>query len=294
MISIVQAPAYLAVQDLGWPSSRSAGMPLSGAMDRWALTAANLMVGNAPDAAALEWALTGGRLRFGRDTQVAVCGPGVSTTLAFPAGGEFDLVRPTEGRFLYLAVSGGLDVPEVLGSRSTYMPAGIGHRLKAGDTVPMGAPSKGRPRMPAGAPNYESGVVRVVAGPQRELFTSPAWERFLESTWRVSRASDRMGYRLEGDVPVAAPAADLPSEAACVGAVQVPPDGLPIVLMADGPTVGGYPKIAVVISADLPVMAQRAVGGSLRFREVSIEESQAMLRDTVPLRSARGTWSSLG
>lgn len=278
MISVVQAPAYLTVQDAGWPASREAGMPVSGAMDRWALAAANLMVGNAPDAAAFEWALTGGRLRFDRDARVAVSGPGVSTTDALRAGSEFELVRPTGGRFLYLAVSGGLDVPKVLGSRSTYAPAGIGHRLKVGDTVPIGAPSKGGGGMPAGAPNYASGVLRVVEGPQRQLFARPSWERFLGSAWRVSRASDRMGYRLEGEAPLVAPTADLPSEAACVGAIQVPPDGLPIVLMADGPTVGGYPKIAVVISADLPVMAQRPAGAPVRFQVVTVAEAQTALR----------------
>lgn len=277
MISVVQAPAYLTIQDEGWPASRDVGMPVSGAMDRWALAAANLMVGNAPDAAALEWALTGGRLRFGRDTRVAVCGPGVSTFHAVPAGSELELVRPTAGRFLYLAVSGGLEVPQVLGSRSTYVPAGIGHRLKVGDTIPVGAASTRRPWIPAGTPDYASGLVRVVEGPQRGLFTGPSWKRFLGSAWRVSRASDRMGYRLEGEA-IIAPAADLPSEAACVGAVQVPPDGLPIVLMADGPTVGGYPKIAVVISADLPVMAQRVAGAPVQFQAVTVAEAQTALR----------------
>jgi biotin-dependent carboxylase-like uncharacterized protein len=262
-------------------------MPVSGAMDRWALAAANLLVGNLPDAAAFEWALTGGRLRFDRDTRVAVCGPGVSTTAALPAGREFELIRPTEGRFLYLAVSGGLDVPKVLGSRSTFAPAGIGHRLRAGDTVPMSAAASGRSGLPAGMPNYASGVVRVVEGPQRALFAPADWEQFLQSTWRVSRISDRMGYRLEGDAPVTAPAADLPSEAACVGAIQVPPDGWPIVLMADGPTVGGYPKIAVVISADLPVMAQRPAGATVRFQLVTVGEAQAALRQRQGSLTAR-------
>lgn len=277
MITIVQAPAYLTVQDLGWAAARSTGMPVSGAMDRWALSAANRMVGNAPDAAGLEWALTGGRLRFGRAAQVAICGPGVSTLSTVPAGGEVDLVRPTGGRFLYLAVGGGVDVPKVFGSRSTYLPAGMGHLLKAGDTVPVGSSPPGRCTMPAEAPSYASGVVRVVAGPQAGLFPPAAWEQFLGNSWTVSQASDRMGYRLEGKA-IATPAADRPSEAACVGAVQVPPDGQPIVLMADGPTVGGYPKIAVVISADLPIVAQRQPGDPMRFQGVSIEEAQAALR----------------
>ena len=279
MITIERAPAYLTIQDQGWQASRSAGMPVSGTMDRWALTAANAMVGNPPDAAVFEWALTGGRIRVGRDARVAICGPDASATQTIVAGGELDLPRPTAGRFLYLAVAGGLDVPAVLGSRSTYLPARLGHALKTGDQIRIGQSfSVSRTVVPAGRPNYESGVVRVVAGPQRALFSDAEWQRFLSLEWKVSSASDRMGYRLEAEASLAAPTADLPSEAACVGAVQVPPDGKPIVLMADGPTVGGYPKIGVVISADLPILAQRQPGAPVRFVGVSITEAQAALR----------------
>lgn len=278
MITVVQAPAYLAIQDLGWPASRSAGMPVSGAMDRWALRAANLRAGNPSDAAGLEWALTGGRLRFGRDATFAICGPGVSATGRVTAGSDLELPRPSGGRFLYLAVNGGMDVPSVLGSRSTYRPAGFGHLLRVGATVPLGTPSRGPGLSPAEPPDYQSGSVRVVAGPQRHRFADGEWERFLGSPWTVSRASDRMGYRLEGAAGLAAPTPDQPSEAACVGAVQVPASGMPIVLMPDGPTVGGYPKIAVVITADLPILAQRLPGAAVRFRPVSIAEAQREVR----------------
>ena len=278
MITVLHAPAYLTIQDGGWQNLRGTGMPVSGAMDRWAMGAVNQMVGNLAEAAVFEWALTGGRFRFDRDTQVAICGPGVSVAHAVRAGEELALPRPEEGRFLYLAVAGGVDVTPILGSRSTYLPAGLGHAIKTGDRIPIGSLPTAAATTPANTPSYASGVARVIEGPQRSLFSEDEWRRFLSTSWRVSRTSDRMGYRLESDTPIAAPPADLPSEAACVGAVQVPPDGMPIVLMADGPTVGGYPKVAVVITADLPILAQRQPGQTLRFEMITLAEAQAALR----------------
>ncbi|HEY6784348.1 MAG TPA: biotin-dependent carboxyltransferase family protein [Gemmatimonadales bacterium] len=279
MITVLHAPAYCTVQDGGWQSLRRSGMPVSGAMDRWAMHAANRMVGNADDAAVFEWALTAGRLQFDRDLQVAICGPGVQISHAVRVGEELVLPRPTSGRFLYLAVAGGVDTPLILGSRATHVVAGLGHVVKTGDRIPVGGVSTAPPKKPEGEPPYASGVLRVVEGPQRALFADAEWNRFLGTSWTVSRVSDRMGYRLEGDVPLKAPAADLPSEAACVGAIQVPSDGMPIVLMADGPTVGGYPKIAVVITADVPILSQRLPGNDLRFLAVSLHEAQMALRD---------------
>ena len=286
MIAVLHAPAYCTVQDGGWQNLRRSGMPVSGAMDRWAMHAANRMVGNADDAAVFEWALTAGRLQFDRDLQVAICGPGVQITHAVRMGEELVLPRPTDGRFLYLAVAGGVDTPLILGSRSTHVVAGLGHVIKTGDRIPVGGVSTAPPKKPEGEPPYASGVLRVVEGPQRALFADAEWNRFLGTSWTVSRVSDRMGYRLEGDVPLKAPAADLPSEAACVGAIQVPSDGMPIVLMADGPTVGGYPKIAVVIAVDLPIVAQRQAGGAVRFTETTVADAQRLLRSTIRGESA--------
>lgn len=277
MITVLHAPAYCTVQDQGWSDQRRSGMPVSGAMDRWALDAANRMVGNSPQAAGLEWGLTGGRLHFERDALVAFCGPGVEVTHAVRAGEELALPRPTAGRFLYLAVAGGLDVPLIIDRRSTYLPAGFGHLIRTGERIPVGSERVGGAGTPIGRPDYASGIARVIEGPQRHLFSDTQWTRFLETSWRVSPASDRMGYRLEGDAPLETPPADLPSEPTCVGAVQVPPDGMPIVLMADGPTVGGYPKIAVVITADLPVVAQRQPGTRVQFRVTTLPEAQALI-----------------
>ncbi|HEX4632593.1 MAG TPA: biotin-dependent carboxyltransferase family protein [Gemmatimonadales bacterium] len=278
MITVVEAPAFATIQDRGWPGLRGSGMPVSGAMDPWALGAANRMVGNPEAAAGIEWALTAGRLRVDRHAIVAICGPGLEVRHALEPGQELNLPRPTSGRFLYLAVAGGFDVPVTLGSRSTYLPAGLGHVITTGDRLPIGTLGGVAPVTPAGRPNYGSRVVRVVEGPQRHHFSDGEWKRLQESEWRVARASDRMGYRLEGETALKAPHADLPSEATCVGAVQVPPDGNPIVLMADGPTVGGYPKIAVVITVDLPIVAQRQPGEVVRFSATTLLEAQTALR----------------
>jgi len=298
VITIVKAPPYLTVQDLGWSDLRSAGMPVGGAMDRDALAAGNVLVGNARDAAGLEWALAGGTLRFERACTLALTGAEVTgtiggkpaamrTAVAASAGASLSIDRFVRGRFLYIAVAGGLDVPRLLGSRSTYLPAGIGgfegRRLKTGDAVPTGASPTRDPRIGRTVPSAwlhegDDAAVRVVGGPQRRLITDDAWRIFLASTFTVSPASDRMGYRLTAPTPILGSPADLPSEPACAGAIQLPPDGNPIVLMADGPTVGGYAKIAVVISADLARVAQRNPGEAVRFREVSVTDAQTVYR----------------
>jgi antagonist of KipI len=296
VITVVKAPPYLTVQDLGWSDLRAAGMPVGGAMDRWALATGNLLVGNSRESAVLEWALAGGAIRFERASLIALTGAEVGATMsgkpvqaqapiAVAAGETLSVERFVRGRFLYIAIAGGVDVPPLLGSRSTYLPAGIGgfegRRLKTGDVVRFGssptpAPRAGRP-IPGSA--LVDGVVRVIPGPQRGLWPDAAWHAFLGSTFTVSPTSDRMGYRLTASAPITGAPADLPSEPTCAGAIQLPPDGHPIVLMADGPTVGGYAKIAAVITADLGRVAQRNPGESVRFREVSVEEAQEAYRE---------------
>jgi antagonist of KipI len=299
MIRVVTAPPYLAVQDAGWEGFRAQGMPSGGAMDRWASAVANLVVGNPAGAAAREWALGPGVLRFEADALCAVGGADVDgslggepippyTVVAARAGDELRIERITRGRFVYLAVRGGIDVPPVLGSRATYLAGGFGgldgRLLRAGDALPVGgvgglAPAAGwalpdglRPTYPADEP------LRAILGPQANLFSPDSLGAFEAATFRVARASDRAGYRLEGPPILPAVKASLPSEPACPGAVQVPDSGQPIVLMPDGPTVGGYPKIAVVASADLSRLAQRSPGDAVRFRLVSVEEAQAAYR----------------
>jgi biotin-dependent carboxylase-like uncharacterized protein len=293
MIEVVKAPPFATVQDLGWPTGRAMGLPQSGGMDRALLMNANAAVGNPPDAAALEWALGPGSLRFERAAVVSVLedaetrmngaaqAPGA---LHVPAGAVLEIVPGRRHRFLYVAVGGGIDVPSVLGSRSTYLPGGFGghegRRIKNGDRLPIGSADTGNAGLQDGkeviartqpgrgelAANL---TLRVTRGPQWDRFTDAGRAAFFAGEYTVTPASDRMGYRLQGPPVQPRERATLPSEAACPGAVQIPDDGQPIVLMPDGPTVGGYPKLAVVIRADLGTLAQCPPGRAVRFAEVS-------------------------
>ena len=297
MITITRAPPYLTVQDGGRRHARASGVPSGGAMDSFAIQAANAIVGNDLRAAALEWALGGGTIRFERECAFAIAGASARavlssqsvapcTTMLARAGEELVVQQISGGRFLYVAFSGGIDVPVLLGSRSTYLPGhfgGLGGRmLRTDDVLALEPPT--RPTPPGGfhcaadlMPRYDAGILHVIPGPQHELFDDDAWRLFTESEYRVAAASDRTGYRLEGPA-IENPLATLPSEAGCSGAVQVPGDGAPIVLMADAPTVGGYPKIAVVSEADLPILAQRRPGETIRFEAITIEQSQRALK----------------
>jgi len=297
MITVTRAPPYLTVQNGGRQHSRSFGVPRGGAMDLFALRVVNAVVGNFLDAAALEWALGGGAVRFGRDCFFAVGGATVRATVSGQdvapfttsfarAGDELIVEQIISGRFLYLACDGGIDVPVLLDSRSTYLPGHFGgyegRILKSRDSVPLGAPPSTHPAPGFHAaadliPRYDSGIVHVTPGTQEDLFDESAIRILTESEYRISTASDRTGYKLEGP-PLANSLAMLPSEAGCPGAIQVPGDGLPIALMADAPTIGGYPKIAVVSEADLPILAQRRPGETIRFQLITIGQSQRALK----------------
>ncbi|MBA3646655.1 MAG: biotin-dependent carboxyltransferase family protein [Gemmatimonadaceae bacterium] len=206
------------------------------------------------------------------------------TTMHAKAGDVLKISGFTSGRFLYIAFGGGLDTEELLGSRSTYRPAhfgGIeGRMIRTGESVRVSAHNRGRAGFSAPddlRPDYSRRSIRVVPGPQWSFFTAEDRALFFGQSYTVSRASDRMGYRLEGK-PLSASLGLLPSEGVCEGAIQVPPDGLPIVLMADSPTVGGYPKIGVVASTDLPVLAQLSPGECFQFEECSVQDAQRRAR----------------
>jgi biotin-dependent carboxylase-like uncharacterized protein len=297
MITISKAPPYLTVQDAGRKRSRAAGVPQGGAMDSFALAVANTLVGNAPDSAGLEWALGGGSIRFDRDCVFATTGATAAVTLSTRdvapctttyarAGDVLTVEAITSGRFLYIACSGGLDVPLLLGSRSTYLPGHFGgyhgRMVRTGDWIPLGPETAPRPKSGFHCaadlmPRYDAAIVHITRGTHATMFDETAWARFTESEYRVSTASDRTGYKLEGP-PIGASLGTLPSDPGCPGVIQVPQDGFPIALMADAPTVGGYPKIAVASEADLPILAQRRPGDTLRFELITIEQSQRALR----------------
>jgi antagonist of KipI len=300
MITITRAPPYVTIQNGGRQHSRSFGVPRGGAMDLFALRAVNAVVGNPLDAAALEWALGGGAVRFDRDCVFAVGGATARATVSGKdvapctttfarAGDELIVEQIISGRFLYLACDGGIDVPVLLGSRSTYLPGRFGghegRALRSGDSVRLGArpsmhPAEGFHAAADLMPHYDSGIVHVTPGTQEVLFDESAMRTLTESEYKISTASDRTGYKLEGP-PLPNSLGTLPSEAGCPGAIQVPGDGLPIALMADAPTIGGYPKIAVVSEADLPILAQRRPGQGIRFQLITIDQSQRALKRRV-------------
>lgn len=309
MIEIVKAPPYATVQDFGFPRGRAWGLPRCGAMDPYTLSGANALAGNPPGAAVIEWALGPLVVRCDRDTVLAairMAELAVGTNLAVatraitaPAQVPITLVPNPRTAFSYLAVQGGLDLPVVLGSRSTYLAGGLGgfqgRRLRRGDQLPIGTLSA--PPRPVSsellveaAVELEDLVLRATSGPQWDRFDPADRERFFGGRFTVDRASDRSGYRLIGPAVMPRQQATLPSEAACPGAVQIPDNGQPIVLMPDGPTVGGYPKLAVVGRRDLGRLAQCQPGRTVRFWEIPIEAARAGLRadDRFPLEAPVG------
>jgi KipI family sensor histidine kinase inhibitor len=290
-ITVVKPGLFTTIQDLGRPGHRAAGVPLSGAADPVSLRLANRLVGNPATAAALEITLLGPDLRFERDAVVALAGavfPGMPSAAAMPvrAGETLSLGHATAGCRGYFAVAGGIDVLEVLGSRSTFSPARLGGLrglpLAAGDALPVGGAhgktsrsgAEGRPSLvrPSGA-----GItLRMIPG---EQFAS-AGESLWSTTHTTSSRSDRMGVRLDGP-PLGGgdTAGSLPSVAVLPGTVQLPPDGKPIVLLCDAQTIGGYPVIGHVIAADLPLVAQLRPGDAVHWREATIDEAHRALRD---------------
>ena len=292
------------VQDNGRPGFAHQGLAASGAVDPRALRAANRLVGNGAEAAVLELALGGGSFRvLVESARVAVTGARVPLTIdGEPAAldrshtlrrDQVLRVGPTsEGVWAYLAVAGGIATPPVLGSRSTHLRAGIGgmegRRLRAGDLLPLPcetAPAGQELQLAAPFPTRDDRAIRVVLGPQEDRFTEGARAAFAAQTFRVAAAFDRMAMRLEGDPLDHVDGYNIVSDAVIPGSVQVPGNGLPIVMLADHQTTGGYPKIATVISADLPVLAQRRPGSPVRFMAISVEAAvQARAAEAARLR----------
>jgi antagonist of KipI len=298
-ITVLQPGLFTTIQDLGRPGHRAAGVPLSGAADRVSLRLANLLVGNSDDAAAIECTLLGPTLRFEREAVVALVGavfPGLPTGVVtrVAAGTELTFGHVTAGCRGYLAVAGGIDVPAVLGSRSTLVVAGFGgfagRPLRAGDRLAVGATLRVaaglQPRQRLDLPQGKPNALRIIRGEHADAFGGGAWGR----TFRTSSRSDRMGLRLEGEPLSGAGAfAGMASVAVFPGTVQVPPDGQPIVLLADAQTIGGYPVFGQVIAADLPRAAQLRPGGDVRFEPVTLAEARAALEhDEAVIAAVRG------
>ena len=276
----VLAPGPLAtVQDRGRVGWAAVGVPRSGAADRAAAALANRLVGNDPAAAVLEVTAGGLRVRAERTLLVAVTGAPVPLAVdgrAGPLNGPLTLHPgavlflgvPPVGLRSYLAVRGGIGVAEVLGSRSTDTLSGLGPApLRAGDVLPIGSLAAAEPVVDVAAvpPPAAGPLVRVLPGPRRDWLQPSAWTVLVTAEWTVSPDSDRVGLRLSGPPLARARGDELPSEGLVPGAVQVPPDGAPVLFLADHPVTGGYPVPAVVVTADLPAVAQLRPGDVLRF-----------------------------
>ena len=311
-LEILEPGLMTTVQDRGRYGYQRFGVPVSGALDWFAMRAANTLVGNGSDAAGLEMTVLGPRVRFLAPTRIALAGADLAPSIdgepvpmweAVPV--DMDSILSFQGARdgirCYLAAAGGIDVPVVMGSRSTYVKGAIGgaggRPLQAGDVVSTfpresenDAPVHGLPEDQR--PYYgHDHRVRVVLGPQDEAFTEEGMKTFLASQYAVAIQSDRIGYRLEGPAIEHRAGADIVSDGTPHGAVQVPGDGQPIVLLADRGTTGGYAKIATVISADIGKLAQAMPKDTLSFEAVTVEEAQSILREQVGMLDAirRGT-----
>lgn len=316
-MKVIKPGLLTTVQDLGRFGLQHLGVVPCGAMDPVALELANALVGNPRDAAALEITVLGPELAFEADALVALCGaemaakvegkplPGNRPVLV-RKGSVLGVGRAVRGSRAYLAIAGGIEPRAILGSRSTCLPAGFGgfegRALRAGDALPLAADaaavalkrylriSASRKAGPAGMstvrwtapaptlPESDSIVVHAMEGRHHAQFDAAARRAFYEVTWKVSPDSNRMGFRLAGPALARSEAVEILSEPTCLGTVQVPANGLPIALMADHQTTGGYPKIAEIAGADVPRLAQLAPGGSVRFGRCTLEEAVTLRR----------------
>lgn len=293
-MEILRPGLLTTVQDGGRMGYQAFGVPVCGAMDWISLAAANILAGNDWEEAALEITGMGPAIRFEEDCVFALSGADFSATLAgqalAPCGAYLahkdDVLEmgAAKGGFrTYLAVSGGLDIPKVMESRSTCLAAEFGgfegRALKKGDRIALRQPQlwlKGLPQRTV-EPVYDPDApVRVVLGPQDEVFSQQGIENFFAGEYKLGAQCDRMGCRLEGPSIALKEGAspNILSDGIVMGSIQVP-NGQPIVMMADRQTTGGYVKLATVITADLPLMAQKRPGDTVRFEQVTVQQAQA-------------------
>jgi biotin-dependent carboxylase-like uncharacterized protein len=295
---VLTAGAYTTVQDMGRYGYQQMGIPVSGVLDKFSYRVANILVGNPDGAAVLEITVTGPRLEFQTATDIAVTGADMGMTLndqpvrcwksiRTKPGDILDIQQVKSGCRAYLAISGGIEVPVVMGSRSTYaggkLGGHLGRPLKEGDQIKCGPSTgltKARQILSAVIPTHPSQIViHAIPGPQDDFFQEGLTTLF-QSEFMVSTKADRMGYRLQG--PEVKLAEGMPksiiSEPTMPGGVQIPADQQPIILLVEQ-TVGGYTKAVTVISTDLPKVAQATPGDTIRFKEISLEKAHTLYRE---------------
>lgn len=313
MLKILRQGLHTSIQDQGRYGYQKYGVIVSGTMDSYAHRLANLLVGNELGEGVLEMTLLGPAILFEEDALLAITGADMQATIA---GKSVPMWRPVyvkKGAVLefkscqtgcrsYLAVAGGFAVPKVMGSKSTYLRAELGgfkgRILRDGDVIPLGVLSEqaesmmkrfkslqqehpfaattwyaNKPLLPKGS---ETIKIRVTPGRQFIAFTSDSKEQFFREPFQVTTQSDRMGYRLSGKPLLLTKPLEMISEAVALGTVQVPPDGQPIILLADRQTAGGYPKIAQVVTVDVDLLAQTRPGQMIQFELISLAEAEQL------------------
>jgi antagonist of KipI len=293
MIHVIQSGVLTTIQDLGRTGFAHLGLSPAGAADSVSYRIANLLVGNVGNAPALEITLLGPTLEFETSTMIAISGSRTSTSLPLnepfevAAGTRISVGSLVDGARTYLAVRGGIAVPEVMNSSSTFIPAKIGglqgRPLKAGNRLAVGKQVAGSDlKLPLGLgvilPLMREASVRVTLSLQSDWFDHGALERFQLQAFTVTDESNRSGLRLHGEPILPANQGELLTEGVALGAIQVPPDGQPIILFVDQQTTGGYPKIANVIAADLPRIGQLRPRDPVRFQVVTIADAVEWLR----------------
>lgn len=295
-LTILSPGPLTTVQDSGRFGALGKGFSPGGAMDMDAMTVANLLVGNAPGVGVLEMTMLGITARFDCETVIALTGADMSTRLndrpiaryasvAVHPGDVLTMGAASRGMRAYLAVTGGFDLPLVMGSVSTNLKCALGgfqgRKLKTGDELPLnqsGAPFL--PRQVSPPEDYPDCIsLRVLLGPQDDAFTQKGIDTFLGCEYTVTDKADRMGIRLSGEIIESKNGVDILSDGIAAGSVQIPASGTPIIMMADRQTTGGYAKIATVISADLSRAAQARPGTRIRFVRVTEAEAIRLRRD---------------
>lgn len=299
MITIIHQGFFTTIQDKGRWGYQSHGMPVAGAMDQYAYRAANLLAGNEGNAAVIEMTMLGASFRFDNEQFVALCGADMQGTLngapipnwssfVVPRGAELKFGSAKDGCRTYLAIRGGLDVPVVLESRSTYTRGKIGgwegRTLRQGDVLYIGQ-ERSRTVQPQCLetryiPRYSDEFnLRVILGPQDHLFSEEAIKTFFKSTYIITEQADRVSYRLKGPKIMPIKKTHIVSDALCLGAIQIPAHGMPVIMMADHQTTDGFPKLGAVVRADLAKLAQARPGNTISFTCAMEEEAIEALRN---------------
>ena len=300
IMKILKPGMYTTIQDVGRYNYQKSGMSVAGGMDQFSLRVANILVGNKDSESCIEATLMGPEIEFKGDTLIAITGANLVPMINNVAVNMWCGVKVSTGDVLsfgtskdgcrsYIAIESGIDVPEVMGSKSTYVKGKVGgfhgRILKRDDEINIGntprSNFKGILSLPTEfIPTYiKDNIVRVVMGPQDDYFTKEGINTFLNCSYEVTNQADRMGYRLAGTKIDHIEGADIISDGITMGSVQVPGHGAPIIMMADRQTTGGYTKIATVITPDINIVGQLKPGDSIKFKSIDIEEAHKIYKE---------------